>query len=314
MVVFYCNGLGDALMTLPSLRALGDHYGERLLLICSAIDQRVLFQHNLRVRTHTIAVHYDSGGHRFDVAAVVTAVPRCALLIRLVPWQSPSLRALAEAWQTPTVGCFADCDTAVTWSRARHAALNAFAIVRKLVPTAEIADWDQPPLLRDQAWQIAAKVAALMPEQAELIAIHPESRPEKSWPPAAWRGLLDALLAQRPRAVVLVLSRQATGLDNGTYAARICACAGLPLDAAYALVARCALFIGVDSCLLHAADAFRIPSVALFGPSDPAEFGLLWAPHRLLRALPISAIEPAAVLEKTLALLNTQAPQPPTNG
>lgn len=314
IVVFYCNGLGDALMTLPALRALAAHYRDQLVLICSDVDHRVLFQHNLKVRTHCIEVQYHAGGHTFGVAAALAAVPRCGLLIRLVPWQSPSLQALAQAWQAPSIGCFSDCETTVTWLKSRHAVNNAFAIVQRLNPQAALTSFDQPPLLSDHAFQLADKVMALMPNRAELIAIHPESRPEKTWPSDAWRRFLDGFLAQRPRAVVLVLSRAATGLDSGPYAERICACAGLPLEAVYALVARCALFIGVDSCLLHAADAFRIPSVALFGPSDPREFGLFWAAHRLLRAKPISNIQPAAVLAQSLALLAESEATPRQSG
>jgi ADP-heptose:LPS heptosyltransferase len=40
-------------------------------------------------------------------------------------------------------------------------------------------------------------------------------------------------------------------------------------------------FLGVDSCMLHAADLFRVPSVGLFGPTRPSEFGLRFARHRI---------------------------------
>jgi ADP-heptose:LPS heptosyltransferase len=51
-----------------------------------------------------------------------------------------------------------------------------------------------------------------------------------------------------------------------------------------ALLARCDLFLGGDSGPLHVASALGIPSVSVYGPTDPALTGPLGPKARVLRA------------------------------
>jgi ADP-heptose:LPS heptosyltransferase len=52
--------------------------------------------------------------------------------------------------------------------------------------------------------------------------------------------------------------------------------AGAPLEEIKTLLAGAALFVGNDSGPAHIAAAFGVPSVVVFGPSDPA----IWGPWR----------------------------------
>lgn len=49
-----------------------------------------------------------------------------------------------------------------------------------------------------------------------------------------------------------------------------------------ALIKRCSLFISVDSGPMHVAQALGVPTVALFGPSDPKRTGPLRSPAAIL--------------------------------
>ena len=51
-----------------------------------------------------------------------------------------------------------------------------------------------------------------------------------------------------------------------------------------ALVTEADFFLGIDSCMLHAADFAGVPSVGLFGPTSAAEFGFLVGPHIAIQA------------------------------
>ncbi len=51
-----------------------------------------------------------------------------------------------------------------------------------------------------------------------------------------------------------------------------------------ALTRRAALFIGGDTGPLHMAAALKVPTVALFGPTDPARNGPYWKPSVVLRS------------------------------
>jgi heptosyltransferase I len=51
-----------------------------------------------------------------------------------------------------------------------------------------------------------------------------------------------------------------------------------------ALTRRASLFIGSDTGPMHLASALKIPTVALFGPTDPARNGPYWKPSIVLRS------------------------------
>lgn len=146
---------------------------------------------------------------------------------------------------------------------------------------------------------------------SRLLVLHPGSGSGlKAWPLERFASVGWAL-AERLCAIVVVtgsLAEEAMVRDL---------CALLPpgsLNVAgrldwgelEALLARATLVIGVDSGPLHLATAAGTPSVALFGPADPAQFAP-WGPparHRIVHAdlpcrpcrrLDICRIEPDAV-------------------
>jgi heptosyltransferase-2 len=95
----------------------------------------------------------------------------------------------------------------------------------------------------------------------------------KCWPPERYAALADALIASCDADVILFGAAQ----ENET-AARITGAmrrkavnlvgATTPAELA-ALLAECSLFIGNDSGAMHVAAAVRLPVVAIFGPTDP---------------------------------------------
>jgi hypothetical protein len=71
---------------------------------------------------------------------------------------------------------------------------------------------------------------------------------------------------------------------------------GLPLDPTMNLIASADLFLGIVSCVLHAADLARVPGVGLFGPTRAAIRGFRFAPHRHLDQRMMADITTEAVL------------------
>jgi ADP-heptose:LPS heptosyltransferase len=105
------------------------------------------------------------------------------------------------------------------------------------------------------------------------VAIHPGSgSPRKNWPLDRW----CALLASLPDPVLLVLgeAERDTASAFRSIRARLEPAVNLPLEQLVAQLSRCRLFVGHDSGVSHLAAACGVPSVLLFGPTDPA----LWAP------------------------------------
>lgn len=115
-----------------------------------------------------------------------------------------------------------------------------------------------------------------------LIALHPGSgAPVKHWLPERWAEVVDALRRSAQAEVVLTGGPAERALVDGIAARldpRPATLAGeTTVGQLGALFARCALVIGGDSGPLHLAAAVGTPTVRLYGPTDPSEFGP-WPP------------------------------------
>lgn len=115
-------------------------------------------------------------------------------------------------------------------------------------------------------------VAALLPPAGQpFVCIHTgPSATVRQWPAEHWAGLVrllgpDLLPIQVGQNSHFRHRAASVGAIPGARDAR-----ALPtLRDVFALVGRAAVFVGIDSGLLHAARALGIPTVGLFGPVDP---------------------------------------------
>jgi len=146
-----------------------------------------------------------------------------------------------------------------------------------------------------------------------VIALHPGSgSARKNWPAARYAALATHL-HQRYGAHILAVAGPADeavvqDMRHTWRNAPLTLAQNLTLPEVAALLARCHCFIGNDSGIAHLAAALGVPTVALFGPTDPA----LWAPAgpavRIVSA-PLAEITVAEVQAATAALLyNAAAP------
>ncbi len=140
--------------------------------------------------------------------------------------------------------------------------------------------------------------------EPNLIAIHPGSGSEtKNWPLPRFVQLAHRLLKEDEERRLLLIGGEADCdrlrvLRGALPDDRIEIAENLPLIALAGELGRCALFLGHDSGISHLAAALGLPSVLLYGPTDPA----IWAPQnprvRVLRApcLTMSGIELDSVI------------------
>jgi ADP-heptose:LPS heptosyltransferase len=109
----------------------------------------------------------------------------------------------------------------------------------------------------------------------DRIAIHPGSgSPRKNWPVERWLELIA-----RVDAPILLIVGEAEverwdPLSAAGLGSHVRLAANLPLENLVSEFARCRLFLGHDSGISHLAAACGVPSLLLFGPTDPA----MWAP------------------------------------
>ncbi|MGD8239512.1 MAG: lipopolysaccharide heptosyltransferase I [Armatimonadota bacterium] len=113
---------------------------------------------------------------------------------------------------------------------------------------------------------------------ASVAAIIPGSAwPSKRWPPEHF-GELAARLVEERDMRILVLGhggdRSAAEAIAGRCAGKALSLAGeTTLGEAIAVAARCRLVVGGDTGLVQIAAALRVPTVAIYGPTDPALTG-----------------------------------------
>lgn len=142
---------------------------------------------------------------------------------------------------------------------------------------------DPPPL--PVVWTSAAERAAAarrIPPGPPVIGLGPTANwPGKVWPAERFVALFDALaggLLPGARAAVFAgpggpERAAAEAVIRALPRRRVIDLAGsLSLTEAAACLARCALFVGNDSGLMHLSAAAGAPTLGLFGPSPPEEY------------------------------------------
>ncbi|MDP3033229.1 MAG: glycosyltransferase family 9 protein [Rhodocyclaceae bacterium] len=110
-----------------------------------------------------------------------------------------------------------------------------------------------------------------------FVVLHPYPKfAYKMWTEEGWAALARAL-QKRGLQVVLTASDQS---EEVAYCERIAASGGalslagrLSLSQTADLLRRAELFVGTDTAVTHLAAASGIPTVALFGPSNPVKWG-----------------------------------------
>jgi ADP-heptose:LPS heptosyltransferase len=152
----------------------------------------------------------------------------------------------------------------------------------------------------------AASLLAGLPDDGPLVALHPGAKDEaRRWPPPQFAALADALHERFGARLVLTGSAAEQPITSAVAAAAqapVRNLAGLTkLGELIALVARLDLLVSNDTGAAHVATTTRTPSVALFGPSRPAQ----WAHpdrerHRVVDALVLAppGTDPAEALRK----------------
>ncbi len=138
----------------------------------------------------------------------------------------------------------------------------------------------QPPL--PVTWSSPedhARAAALLPAGAPIVALGPTANwAGKVWPAERFVALFHALEPLLPGARAAVFA--GPGDAERAMAAPVLAAlpgaidlaGGLTLAEAAACLARCRLFVGNDSGLMHLAAAAGAPTIGLFGPSYASEY------------------------------------------
>lgn len=290
--VYFSTLIGDAVLTLPTLRALGEAFSAPLTLLCPKVAFDLCFREvssRLVDVTGTPPVGPALGptsDRILDYEALAAEIGPVDLFINAVPWDIPSnifARPLRQRLAPTTSIGFPTGDT-YDWVLPRdvaHSADLAFKLARLFDPSARIETYARPvPIPLAVQAEVRSLRASLAPG-AKVVAVHADSSwIKKRWPVTRFIELLDRFLARHREFVAWVVGMGHEELDVGRERDRVFSHLGAPLDLAMGMVTSADLFVGVDSCMLHAADLARVPGVGLFGPTKPSTWGFRFAPHR----------------------------------
>ncbi len=177
--------------------------------------------------------------------------------------------------------------------RERHTVDHHLQLLTGLTPPAAAQEPDSPHLVLPPAE--SAAVHRLL-GQDPFVVLHPgTARPEKFWVPNRWAALAREIQNQFQIRVVLTGGSDPFEQEHlqRIHAAIPGSCMDLsgkiPLSTFAAVLASARLVVSTDTAALHLASAFRVPQIALFGPTNPFH----WRP-RHPQAMVFSAAHPDA--------------------
>jgi ADP-heptose:LPS heptosyltransferase len=305
-VVLRALGLGDTLTGVPALRALRRALpGHRLVLAGPAWAGELLYRD--RVVDEIVDVH------GLEHPIVGPMHPAVAIDLHGRGPQSHRLLRALEPGRLVGFGCPEAGVHGPAWRPDEHDRERWCRLVRETWPVAADAD----------DVRLSAPGGSPAPG---CVVVHPGAASEsRRWPASRWSEVAR-MLSQQARVVVT------GGRDEYRLACTVASRAelstsdvlvGQRVGALARVVAEAALVVCGDTGVAHLASAFRTPSVVLFGPTPPMEWGPPSGPHTVLwhagpRGDPHGArIDPtlsAITVDEVMAAARRQMNRSPTGG
>lgn len=288
ILVVVTRRIGDVLLATPVIRSLKRAWPDAVIdaLVFDGTDGVLAANPDLRT-VLTVAARPARGAHgrlarrlwrRYDLALSLIPGDRPTLYAWLAGRRSAGLviDAPDQRWKRWLLDHAVNHDSAHTHTLELY--LRVLAPLRVAPQRAVVAAWRDTDAARVDALLAGAGV------DGAFAVLHPSPMfPYKAWSAAGWRAL-GAWLAARGLRVVL------TGGPAADERAAVAALAhALPaavdlagrcsLPEIACLLARARLYVGPDTAITHLAAALDVPTVALFGPSDPVKWGPWPAQH-----------------------------------
>lgn len=301
-VVFHANGYGDRLMGLPAIRALSSLFPGRLQIV-GAIDDGQLFYQGLDLDS-IVEMRYPWEGERcFDDVALAEWLTDCDLFISLNTWSSSSLtRLLKKLDSAMTIGLDDNFQIQLPYLPTEHYIDSVFRAVQYLEPTLTPEEFVAPPVRSAVELLVADRFQQSRQSCQRVLAVHTQTEAAKMWPLDRFASVLTSFLNLHPEYLVIILDPETTELQDLLNHERVSFFINRSLAEIFALVGIADLFLGIDSCLLHAADLAGIPGIGLFAHTNPQKFGFRFAPHYHIIDRSMTEIDSARVLNLLLEL------------
>ena len=283
------NWIGDVVMTLPALEALREGFPEaRITVLARPWVRAILEAHPAvdRVLDHDkgqgpvrgflgvldTARRVRQAG--FDMAVLFQNAFEAALIVWLagVP--------VRMGYDTDARRCLLTHPVSrKSAPRGVHQVEYYLEILRTMGWNGKVRDPRIYPAERDRAKALDLLVQKGVGPDERILGIAPGAAfgPAKRWPADRFARVAD-LAAKAWGMRVLILGSEGDAeacraVASGMAGEPVNLCAGTTLGEAVAVIERCSLFVTNDSGLMHVAAALGVPTVAVFGSTDPVATG-----------------------------------------
>lgn len=292
------NWLGDLVMSLPALRAIRRTWPAAHLAVSIKRDLAGFFDGSKWLDE---VIPYSVGrgiGGLIDRSKIIGAIrSRRFDLGVLFPNSFESALWITLAGIPRRAGFVGDARTAMLNLKAARppAAMSGHQVNYwlEMVRATSVADGSAddfaldvhpPHRERMREWLDAHRTRRAAP----LYAIAPAAAygPAKEWPAARYAALIDLLAERFGAQLVLVGAPSERGkceqVASESKSGAIVAAGGTSIGELIALLSLCDGFIGNDSGCMHLAGALNMPTVAIFGSTNPDRTGPLGAKTRVI--------------------------------
>jgi heptosyltransferase-2 len=283
------NWVGDAVMSMPAFEAVRENFPESHITVLArpwvlplykshpAVNEVIPYKRGygywkdasefLRVIQVIRSLH-------FDMAVLFQNAFEAALIARLAGIK------IRVGYNTDGRGFL------LSHSVARGTEVLKLHQVEYYLTFLRALGWDAPsrdPALRADPEALARVKALLSSKGIEdhdlLVGISPGAAygPAKQWPVERFAAIGDRAIREWGAKVVVIGTEKEKELGETLISAaapgavNVCGMTGL--GDALALIKRCQMFVSNDSGLMHAAAALKVPTVAIFGSTDPDATG-----------------------------------------
>ena len=313
-VIFFSNAIGDHIIALPTLRALSQIFNSQINLMAlpnaySDIFSDIDFKNkwtiqfdNIKYSNWTSGVPPSNSSIPFNIDSLAYQGRESDLFMSLSSWYNNDLSQLIQTINPEVSVGFFPPYSHILLCKHPHIFDIFFEMAFEFNQDLRIENFAYPPQIQKKNIEIIEKVKSELKNHRILI-VHADTKKKKMWSPKTFLETIDKFLISKPNFVAIILgSINVLPLDYSNCIERIINLCGLPINLTLGLIGIGDLFIGIDSCMLHAADLFRIPSVGIFGPTNPNKWGFRFTNGFHICTDSLNSLDEQCALEKLYLL------------